>query len=140
MAQLSPYLQFSDKCREAMSFYQACFGGELNIQTVGESPIAAEMPPEAHGTVLHSQLTARNGLILMASGMTGQDEVHQGNNVHLCLACDSEEEITTLFSRLSTGGSVHHPLEKSFWGATFGEVTDKFGIHWMLNFDRNSQV
>lgn len=139
MAQLNPYLQFSDKCREAMSFYQACFGGELNIQTVGESPMAAEMPSEAHGTVLHSQLTVRNGLILMASGMMGQDEVHQGNNVNLCLTCDSEEEITTLFSRLSAGGSIHHPLEKSFWGATFGEVTDKFGIHWMLNFDQNLQ-
>ena len=40
MAQLNAYLRFNGKCREAMTFYQACLGGELTIQTVGESPMA----------------------------------------------------------------------------------------------------
>lgn len=25
------------------------------------------------------------------------------------------------------------PLAKQFWGDTFGMLTDKFGIHWMVN-------
>jgi len=25
------------------------------------------------------------------------------------------------------------PLKKQFWGATFGMLTDKFGVHWMIN-------
>lgn len=26
-------------------------------------------------------------------------------------------------------------MNKSFWGAYFGMLTDKFGINWMVNFD-----
>ena len=45
MVQLNPYLRFNGNCREAMTFYQSCLGGELTIQTVGESPVAGQMPP-----------------------------------------------------------------------------------------------
>jgi PhnB protein len=31
------------------------------------------------------------------------------------------------------------PLSKAFWGAYFGMFTDKFGIHWMVNFETGHQ-
>jgi PhnB protein len=34
---------------------------------------------------------------------------------------------------LSAGGAVTMPLEKAAWGDTFGMVTDKFGISWLVN-------
>ena len=50
MAQLNPYLNFNNNCREAMSFYKDCLGGELVLQTVGEMPaMAAQMPPAYEG-------------------------------------------------------------------------------------------
>src|SRR5690349_13349663 len=66
MAQLNPYIFFSGNCRDAMTFYQSCLGGELNIQTVGESPAAAQMPAEAHNGVIHSMLQG-GGVTIMAS-------------------------------------------------------------------------
>lgn len=27
------------------------------------------------------------------------------------------------------------PLDKTFWAAAFGMVTDKFGVPWMVNCD-----
>ena len=55
------------------------------------------------------------------------------------LNCSSEEEIKTTYKKLSSGGKADHPLENSFWGALFGDLTDKYGNHWLLHFDKNQE-
>lgn len=44
MTQINSYLTFNGNCREAMNFYKDCLGGELILQTIGESPLAYKMP------------------------------------------------------------------------------------------------
>jgi PhnB protein len=53
-----------------MTFYQQCLGGELVLQKISESPMAARMPSEMGAKILHSSLTKEN-LVLMASDMMG---------------------------------------------------------------------
>ena len=48
---------------------------------------------------------------------------------------DEKPEIKIAFDRLSRGGKITMPLEKQFWNATFGQLIDQFGIHWMMNCD-----
>ena len=38
-----------------------------------------------------------------------------------------------MFNGLATGGRVTMELQETFWGATFGIVTDPYGINWMFN-------
>ncbi|MEI7735185.1 MAG: VOC family protein [Ferruginibacter sp.] len=134
MTHINAYLNFNGQAREAMSFYQQCLGGELVMQKLAESPMAAQMPSEMGNKILHSSLTNEH-LILMASDMMGRSTV-TGNNVMLCVNCSSEEEINNFFTNLSAGGKIHDPLQQSFWGATFGKLTDKFGIHWIFNYSK----
>ena len=28
------------------------------------------------------------------------------------------------------------PVQDMFWGARFGMLTDKFGVHWMFNYEK----
>jgi PhnB protein len=135
MTQIIAYLNFNGHCREAMSFYQQCLGGELVMQKISESPMAAQMPSEMGPKILHSSLT-KDGLALMASDMMG-DKIVNGNAITLCMNCSSSEEIKTIFTNLSDGGKVIEPLHQSFWGATFGVLTDKFGINWIFNYSKN---
>lgn len=138
MTQLNSYLTFSGNCREAMNFYKDCLGGELMLQTIGESPLADRMPPQMKESILHATLT-KDGLVLMASDMVGERGLIKGNSVSLMLNCSSEEEIKTSYANLVMGGVADHPLENSFWGALFGDLTDKFGNHWLLHFDKNAE-
>jgi PhnB protein len=78
MAQLNPYIFFAGNCRDAMTFYQECLGGELLIQTVGESPMASQMPPEAHNGVLHAALQG-GGMTIMASDNVDGSAVNVGS-------------------------------------------------------------
>src|SRR5271169_5522167 len=109
MTQLNAYLRFNGNCREAMTFYQACLGGELTIQTVGESPMAGQMPPSTKDNVIHSVL-AKDGFVLMASDMTGPEGVVNGDAISLAVIGSSKAEIEPIFAKLSAGGNVLHPL------------------------------
>ena len=138
MTQINSYLTFSGNCREAMNFYKDCLGGELTLQTIGESPLADKMPPQMKESIVHATLI-KGGLIIMASDMVGDRGLIKGNSVSLMLNCNSEEEIRTCYSNLVAGGEADHQLEISFWGALFGDLTDKFGNHWLLHFDKNAE-
>jgi PhnB protein len=135
MAQLNPYLNFDNNCREAMHFYKDCFGGDLTLQTVGESPMmAAQMPAHMKDNILHSQLKSGD-IVLMASDLNREKRL-EGNTVHLCINCSSEDEINTFFSKLSAGAAITQPVADMPWGARYGELTDKYGKHWMFNFQK----
>ena len=138
MAQVNPYINFNGKCREAMEFYKDCIGGDLMIMPVAGSPLEAQCPPTMQDQIAHASLT-KNRFVLMATDMTGPGGFKPGNNIAVSVNCDSEEEIGSFYSRLSEGGSVMESLKLQFWGALFGVVVDKFGICWMLNFDKTVQ-
>ena len=134
MTQIHAYINFPGNCREAMSFYRDCLGGELTLQAIKDTPMAAECKEGTENDIMHSTLQ-KDGLLLMASDMIGPEGLHQGNNMSLCVNCSSEEEIRTFFQNLSAGGTVIDPLKQQFWGALFGVLTDKFGIRWLFNYD-----
>jgi PhnB protein len=136
MTQINAYVGFNGKCREAMTFYKECLGGELSLQTFGGSPMEAQCPAGMKDQILHSSLT-KGQLLLMGSDMVGPDGYIKGNDIALSVNCSSEEEINTFFSKLAEGGKIIDPLKVQFWGAIFGVVKDKFGITWMFNYAKN---
>ena len=116
-----------------MSFYKDCLGGELRLQTIGESPLADRMPELMQNCILHSTLT-NDALVLLGSDMVPSSGLIKGNALSLSLDCSSEDEIRECYFRLASGGSSDYPLEETFWGALFGGLTDRFGNHWLLNY------
>lgn len=132
MKRLNAYLRFDGNCRQAMEFYKECLGGQLNLMTIGDSPMAAQMP-DMKDRVIHSTLEA-DGMVLMASDMMGPQGITKGNAVTLCINGTDKEVIEEYFSRLSVGAKVSQPLEKMFFGM-FGDLTDKFGVEWMFEVD-----
>jgi PhnB protein len=74
MAQIQPYFGFRGRTKEAMGFYQHCFGGELSIMLVSQSGAAAQMPPEMQDSVMHSSLITKN-FTLLASDVA---DAHEG--------------------------------------------------------------
>lgn len=135
---INTYLTFNGNCREAMTFYKECLGGSLTLQTIGESPLSEKMPPEMRSCILHATLTGK-GVVLMGTDMVGEQGLIKGNAVSLMLHCASEKEMHGYYKRLSGGGKAIAPPQKTHWGALFGELTDKFGTHWLLHCDTATQ-
>ncbi|MGC4192152.1 MAG: VOC family protein [Thermomicrobiales bacterium] len=62
----------------------------------------------------------------------------KGNNVQICLHPDSRKEADRLYNALSDGGKADMPMADQFWGDYYGELTDKFGIKWLVAFTPES--
>jgi PhnB protein len=126
---LKPYLFFTGNCKEAMEFYKSVFGGDLTIQMMDDAPVedAAKMT----GKVMHASLVSDNISFMASDG--SRTEPYEMSCITLSLDGSNAEKLTEMFNALAEGGKVTSPLKKEYWGATFGMLTDKFGIDWMVN-------
>jgi PhnB protein len=127
---LSPYLNFNGNTIEAMKFYHSILGGELKMQTFGEVNMART--PAEKDMIIHADLRGED-ISLMASDTMPDRKAIFGDNVHMSLTGNDDKKLTEVFNRLALGGRIDMPLAKQFWGDTFGMLTDKFGMHWMVN-------
>ncbi|POY38411.1 VOC family protein [Solitalea longa] len=141
---INPYLTFEGKCEEAFNFYKSVFGGDFAfVGRFKDMPPQEGMPPMPAGSddlLMHISLPIGGGSVLMGSD-TCQGfgpPVTVGNNITISISADSKESADRLFKGLSAEGTVAMPMGDTFWGSYFGMFTDKFGINWMVGFDKNS--
>ena len=136
MADLTPYLLFEGHCREAMEFYKSCFGGELTVTKVKDSPVKDRMPTVQHEKVIHARLRSRNVEISASDWLRPDRTPIRGNTVCLFLSGGTLRELKALFEKLSEGAELTDPLTEQFFG-TYGALNDKFGVRWMFQTDKN---
>ena len=127
---LTPYLNFNGQTGEAMKFYHSILGGELIMQTFKEAGFPHD--PKDDNKVIHADLK-NDTLSFMASDGNDEHPVHMGDNIHMSIAGSDEAQLRGFFEKLSEGGKVDMPLAKQFWGDIYGQLTDKFSVHWMVN-------
>lgn len=130
MATINAYITFNGNCREAMSFYKNCFGGEMILQTVKGSSMESHWPKEVQNSILHSSLHS-DAISILASDMVEQNGLTIGNNITLALVCRTDNEIELYFDKLSKDGNIKYPLH-NFYAGRMGGIIDKFGINWLL--------
>ena len=129
---LNPYISFRDNAREALEFYHGVFGGDLNMSTFAEFQ-ASEDPADAE-KIMHGQIDGPNGLTLMAADTpSSMKNVSDSGNITISLSGEDESELRGYWDKLADGGNVTMPLEMAPWGDYFGQLTDRFGISWLVN-------
>ena len=136
MLGVNPYIAFKGNCREAIDFYKGALGAQvLFTQTVGESPMSNMGPAE---NIMHCTIKVGDSTIMMCddpnpAGPSG------GGSISLAIGLNDPAQARQYFDKLSQGGTVIMPLEKTYWAEAFGMLTDKFGIKWMVNCDAPKQ-
>ncbi|HEV2479206.1 MAG TPA: SRPBCC domain-containing protein [Puia sp.] len=144
-ARVTTYLNFAGNTEEAFKFYRGVFKTEFvgnGIQRFGDIPAGGDNPPVADSVkhmVLHVELPITGGHILMGTDAPKEMgfNLTRGNNMHINVEPETREEAKRLFDALAVGGTVNMPLQDMFFGAYFGELTDKYGINWMITHQNN---
>lgn len=132
--QFNPYFTFSGQTREAMSFYQQVFGGELNLKTFAD--FNAPVADEHKDMVMHAELVTPALTLRASDGGVMAPTVQASTNMEAAIIGDGEslEDARAWFAALEEGATNVQPLMTAPWGDTFGSLTDRFGIAWMFNF------
>lgn len=139
MATLNAHVAYNGNCEEAFKFYSKVFGREIDM-VMRNKDVPAEVPSPAGDAesekILHISLPIGNGSYLMGCDMPAAfGEATRTNSFNISISTDSEEQTDKFYNGLLEGGKVNMPLEKTFWGAYFGMVVDKYGVQWMISYD-----
>jgi PhnB protein len=134
---LTPFLLFDGNCAEAMAFYQSCFGGDLTITKMGDTPMISQMAPELHHKVAYAQL--KSGLIEFSATdwMHATRKPKQGNTVAMYLNCGQYQELRAIFDRLAMGADPEllDDLQDMPFGS-YGHLADRYGVHWFFRGEK----
>lgn len=129
MSGLVPYLHFDGSARNALTFYQSVFGGELELFTYGEFS-RTDGPKDA---IAHGSLS---GLVTLfaADAAPGEASVSMAGMEFSLLGTAPAEELTAWFAALADGGEIVDALQQRPWGDYDGMVRDRFGIRWLIGY------
>lgn len=137
---INTYLTFNGQCESAFKFYKSVFGGEFDyIGRFGEMPPQDNMPKVSDADknrIMHVSFKIGDTVLMGSDTMSEMGDVDFGDNFAISINAKSKAEADDFFAKLSEGGNIIMPLQDTFWDAYFGQLKDKFGINWMLNFDQ----
>jgi PhnB protein len=122
-----PYITFAGNTREALGFYQSVFGGKVEVTTFGDFNV----PDAPHDAVMHAALTTDEFAIYGYDGSPAN--LGDPTRIRIAMVGDDLDAMSASFDTLAQGGQVSMPLSQQAWGATYGELVDKYGITWLFN-------
>jgi PhnB protein len=127
----TPYIHLPGTARDALTFYGDVFGCAVQLHTFEEfgrtdGPATAI----AHGYLVDGPVS------LFAADVTGDEPTFRCEGMMLSLLGTSTPSVLrSWFTRLGDGGLVVDDLQTRPWGATDGQVVDRFGLHWLIGFE-----
>ncbi|HEY2492218.1 MAG TPA: VOC family protein [Paenibacillus sp.] len=129
---INTFLMFSGTAEEAMHHYTSVFEPSEIVSIIHYGPNQGGK----EGTVLHATFSLKGQLFMCIDNSNGND-IAFTPAISLFVTCDTEEEIDTVFKKLSDGGQVLMPLSATPVSEKFGWVADKYGVTWQLNLAKN---
>jgi PhnB protein len=131
---IQPYLFFDGRCQEALDFYVSALGAKvealIRFKDSPEPPDPAKVPPGAANNIMHSSFRIGDSVVMASDGFGKGNPVFQGFSLSISVTSDAEAD--RLFSAIAKNGKITQPLVKTFFASSFGMVTDKFGVPWMV--------
>lgn len=140
MALINPYIHFNGNAEAAFGFYQSVFGGEFAKMMRYKDLASEEFPIAGNDAnrLMHISLPIGNNNFLMGSDVLPvMGTVTENDNRNtISISTESREEADKLFNGLSAGGQIEMPMNDGPFGAYFGMFADKFGVQWMVNYEK----
>lgn len=114
-----------------MTFYGDVFGCAVQLHTFAEFS-RADGPADA---IAHGYLAER-AVVLFGADVGGGETSFRSEGMMLALlGTAAPSTLRNWFSRLSEGGRVVDDLQTRPWGASDGQVIDRYGLHWLIGFE-----
>lgn len=127
----TPYLHLPGTAREALAFYAGVFGGRVVVHTFAEF---GDREAPADG-VAHGML-ADGPVALFAADATGDEPaVRVEGLMFSLLGTAPPSTLRRWFAGLAEGGRVVDDLQVRPWGASDGQVLDRYGLLWLIGFE-----
>jgi PhnB protein len=133
---MNTYVNFPGNCRQALEFYEKHLGGKTGMaSTYNDMPEPKTIPPGlTSDSILHARIAIADTVLMASDGPP--ERVQPMRSAYLSLSVDSSEEAERVWAALTNGGEIFMALAETFFAHSFGMCRDKFGINWMVIYER----
>lgn len=118
------FITFSGNCRKALTFYQTCFGGTLQVETFEKELQGYTEIPVIIGSLVSDMIIIHGSDLVHNEGRT------LGNYIAVFLHCKNLYDRQALIEKLEpdkSNLSARDPDDQKLI-----EVTDAFDVRWVL--------
>ena len=129
----SLYLHLPGTAAEALQFYRGVFGGTVEQHTFAQF----ERTDGPGAAIAHGVLSGTVDLYLSDAGADDEPFAARGLMVAL-LGTAEPTTLRTWFAALAEGGGVVDDLQRRPWGASDGQVRDRFGVLWLIGYQHGT--
>jgi PhnB protein len=133
MSGIVPYLHLPGTARAALNFYAQTFGASTEMHTFADFG-RTDGSPEA---IAHGELVGGPVNLYVADTAHGQGGFRAEGLMLALLGAADPDTLTRWFEELAAEGTVVDQLQQRQWGASDGQVIDRFGIHWLVGFQHS---
>ena len=140
MLHATPFLLFDGNCAEAMTFYHQCFGGELSLIKLGDTPMKEMFPKEKWDRLINAHLKSSDIEISATDWMASPAfEPELGNTFAIFVVGGTYDELKTVFDKLAEGANKEwfQELHDMPFG-TYGQFFDKYGVQWIFRGEKKA--
>jgi PhnB protein len=137
MLRLTPFLLFDGNCAEAMEFYSACFGGDLILTRLADTPMKDQFPAGQHHKIVNAHLKT------VAVEFSATDWLHptrspkQGNTTAMYISSTKLDELRTIFDKLANGADKEFLVDlRDMPFGVYGRLTDRYGVEWFFRGEK----
>lgn len=133
MLRLTPFLLFDGNCAEAMEFYHSCFGGDLNLTPLGETPMKNNFPEAQHRKITYASLKSQAIEFSATDWLHPTRKPQQGNTTAIYVTGDQPAELRRIFDGLSSGADRELLVDlREMPFGLYGRLTDRYGVEWFF--------
>lgn len=130
MATITPNIWFDNQSEEAVNFYISIFDNSKIIRIDRYSEAGQEFHKQKPGSVMNIEFTLANQHFIAING----GPIFKLNPaISFYVACESNEEVDSIFKKLSEGGSIMMELGEHPFSSYYTWFNDKYGVSWQLN-------
>lgn len=130
---INNYLFFSGRCEEAINYYQEHLGASISmLMRFSDSPDPLPedlLAPGFENKIMHCEFNIADSKVFASDGCGDGTNM---SGFSLALTLNDHDEAHRIFNALAQNGQINMPLTATFWSPLYGQVTDQFGVAWMV--------
>ena len=121
------FITFSGNCKQALSFYQSCFGGHLQFETFEKELQGFTPLPVISGSLVAERI------VIYGSDLVHNEGRIPGNYLSIYLHCENSDFRKELISKLEPAKTDLSDGNDD--ALKLIEVIDAFGVRWILGIN-----
>jgi PhnB protein len=134
MVIVTPCINLSGRCEEAITLYEKAFGATtkfiMRYSDADNRDWDVPLTDDQKNMVYHAEMFIGNQRIMFSDII--EFDLSKGTSLFLTITFEDTESVKKAYETLKEGSTIVYPMVSTTYSSCFVSLIDKFGVRWGL--------